>query len=268
MSRATVKPWLAVGAAALAAAVYLGSCGTPSAPQPRERTEAEQAPSAGARRAEPAGEPHDAGPDGPDGSAGGGEPSTEAVLARMRAARDCYRSPDCRIEGDDPRERYYRAGKAVAEGLRELQARHAAGEVGDAKLGAAAREFMAFDNPHAREAALDALSEVPPDPRNLEAIIEALDQHYAARLFEPALEEFQRYSGDEARERIDRFLQSNLRTGAHRSAETIARELTPFLGPDNVDDYEAIAAELDGDSRRAELIRRAIDEYRRRRSDG
>lgn len=265
-----MKRWLGIGVAAvlgLAAAVYVGSCGTRQAAPP--------APPAGSTSTTPAAEPkasaeaasNDDGDTHPT-TGQESEPAAEAVLEDMREARDCYRDPDCEIDADGPRQHWYEAGKAVAEGLRELRRRHRAGELSDARLAAAAREFMAFDNPHAQEAALEAMSEVPPDPRNLDAVLDALDQKHTPRLFEAALAQFRRYDGEKARERIDGFLQSNLRTGAHHAAETIARGLTPFLDPDNVDEFEAIADELPEDSRRAELIRGAIDEYRRRRPDG
>lgn len=267
-----MKRWLSIGLAgvlALAAAVYVGSCGTRRAPPPEPGAESASTTPA----AEPEASAETASPDDSDtGTATNkdknAEPPTEAVLESMREARDCYQDPDCNIDADDPRQHYYEAGKAVAEGLRELRARHRAGELSDAELAAAAREFMAFDNPHARSESLAAMSQVPPDPRNLDTIIDALDQKHTPRLFEAALHELRRYHGEKARERIEGFLQSNLRTGAHHAAETIARGLTPFLDPDNVDDFEAIADELPDESRRAELIRNAIDEYRRRRSDG
>jgi hypothetical protein len=191
-------------------------------------------------------------------------PTAETVLAQMREARDCYQDPNCHIDDAGPRDHYYRAGKAVAEGLRELRARHRAGALGDAKLAAAAREFIGFDNPHTQSEALAAFAQIAPSPGHLAAITKALDGSAAARLFEPALAEFERYDSPTARRRIEAFLQSNLRTGAHRSAQTIARNLIPFLTSDNVDTFAAIADELRAGSRRAELIRSAIDEFRRR----
>lgn len=274
-----MRVWLLLSAAVLVALtatlLYMTSC-TPRQPSgfephepaaERSPVEDDDAPT------EPALEPHEDDPAAPDAEAPDAEaPDTDtaaappaAILADMRDARDCYHDPEChRGDGNDPRGHYYQAGQAVAAGLHELRARHGAGEIVDAELARAAREFMAFDNPHARTEALAAFGEVPPDPRNLDAITDALDQHHAAQLFEPALEEFRRYDSDEAHRRIDAFLQSNLRTGAHRSAETIARGLTPFLRTDNLDEFAAIADELRSDSRRAQLIRDAIKAYHRR----
>lgn len=267
-----MRIWLtlgAVGLAAIAAAlVYIAAC-TPqqSAPPGSEYEAAETTPSETETDSERATQP----PDTADTQATAAEPdaTAEAVIADMRSARDCYLDPDChRGDADDPRGHYYLAGREVADGLDELRARYRDGELGADGLAAVAREFLEFDNPHAQGAALAALGEVPPEPRNLEAITEALDQHHAVQLFEPALAELQRYDDEAAQERIDDFLQSNLRTGAHHAAETIARELTPFLRDDNVAEFAAIADDLRADSRRAQLIRSAIDEYQQERSDG
>lgn len=279
-----MRRWLVAGGVVLvvlATALYVGSCGTrqPIGPDSGDAGAGQDAPAEQTTATAPATEDEagDAAPtDAKTPDASTVDPlapgtldrtaDTAALLAAMRDARDCYQASDCKVDAEGPRDPYYRAGQVVAEGLAELRARHRAGALGDDDLAAAAREFMAFDNPHARAEALAALGQVPPDPRNLDRILEALDGHYAARLFEPALEEFQRYASDAARQRIEAFLASNLRTGAHRSAEAIARNLGSFLRPDNVDDFRAIAEALPDDSRRARLIRDALDEYRRRRS--
>ncbi len=64
----------------------------------------------------------------------------------------------------------------------------------------------------------------------------------------------QHYAAAGHRDEVDAFLQSNLRSGAHFPARTIARELEPFLTPDNVARYRELAKALPRDSRRAALM--------------
>lgn len=191
------------------------------------------------------------------------------ILAGMRDAWECYASSSCRLGADnDPRAEYFEADRRIAVGMRTLTARYRAGQIGQAELSAAALEVLEYDGGRARAAAIGALGQLPPTPEHLNALFRALDQHHDEKLFEIALDEFERYAEAGYGAEVDAFLQSNLLTGAAFPARTIARELGRFLTPANEAAYRQVAEQLPPGSRRAELARQALDAYGQPRSGG
>jgi len=187
------------------------------------------------------------------------------ILAEMRRAWDCYQSPDCRLgEDQDPKAEYFEAGGRIAAGMRSLIEQHEMHRIGDAELARAAYQVLTYDSGRARAAAIEALRRLPPADEHLEALTKALDQHHDEKLFELAMPELKRYAEQGHRAEVDAFLQSNLRTGAHFPARTIARELEPFLTPDNIDTYRKLARELPPESRRTKLLQKTLESYRKR----
>lgn len=190
------------------------------------------------------------------------DPQAHEVLAEMREVWECYTAADCSLgEESDPRAEYFEADRRLAAGMRTLIAQHRANRISDPELADAAHEVLQYESGRARAAAIEALGELPPAEEHLDALVTTLDQHHDEKLFELALPELQRYAEQGRREQVDAFLQSNLRAGAHFPARTIARELGPFLTPENVADYRALASELPQDSRRTELLRETLDAY-------
>jgi hypothetical protein len=198
----------------------------------------------------------------------GSEPETAGheILAEMRRAWECYEAPGCVLgEERDPRAEYFEAGERVAQGMRALTEQHRAHRISDVELADAAHEVLGYESGRARAAAIEALGELPPSAVHLDALIDTLDRHHDERLFELALAELERYVDRGHRAEIDEFLQSNLRFGAHFPARTIARELGPFLSPENVVEYRRLAEELPAQDRRAELLKETLEAYERAR---
>ena len=184
------------------------------------------------------------------------------ILAEMRDVWECYKVADCTLgEDTDPRAEYFEAGERLAAGMRMIIEQHRAHRIGDFELAEAAHEALQYDSGPVRAAAIEALGELPPADEHLGALVTALDQHHDEKLFEIALPELQRYAESGRREAVDAFLQSNLRSGAHFAARTIARELGPFLTPENVTSYRDLVEELPEDSRRAALLMETLSEF-------
>lgn len=199
--------------------------------------------------------------DSPDAAEAGDGPAHE-ILAEMRETWACYEAADCTLgEDTDPRAEYFEADKRLGAGMQSLIDQHRAHRIGDAELADAAHEVLGYDSGRARAAAIEALGELPPADEHLEALVTTLDQHHDEKLFEIALPELQRYAEQGRREDVDTFLQSNLRSGAHFAARTIARELEPFLTPENVDEYRKLAEDLPEDDRRTALLRESLNAY-------
>jgi hypothetical protein len=267
--RRVVLP-LAGAALALAVVAYLGW-------QPSERAGFE--PPASDRPAEPAGGTRTteapAPPTAREPPATAEQPSGERlqarepvdaqpheILAAMRNTWECYVAADCSVgEEGDPRAEYFAADRQLAAGMRTLIEQHRAGHIGDVELAAAAREALGYDSGRARAAAIEALDALPPADEHLDTLIGTLDQHHDEKLFELALPQLRRYAESGHRETVDAFLQSNLRSGAHFPARTIARELGPFLTAENIASYRALADDLPEESRHAELLRQTLRAY-------
>lgn len=184
------------------------------------------------------------------------------IRADMRRAWDCYESPHCRLgEDQDPRAEYFEAGERIATGMRALIQQHRAHRISDVELAEAAHQVLAYDSGRARAVAIQALRQLPPTHEHLDALIHALDQHHDEKLFELAMPEFKRYAEQGYGAEVDAFLQSNLRSGAHFPARTIARELGPFLTADNIEAYQELARDLPPDSPRAKLLQKTLETY-------
>ncbi len=266
-----------LAAAVLAVLIYAGwhLSGTGEAEQEPPAAGADSAPAGPASvKARPPAEPEDGGagaeplprkdPDLPaaDDAPAAPDAETAAILLEMRETRDCFLAPDCTVgANEDPRAEYFEAGDRIAAGVRSLIERHRAGAMDSAVLADIVDEFMEVESGRTRAAAIEAMGELPPAEARLETLLTTLDQHHDEKLFELALAEFQRYSEPERRARVDAFLQSNLRHGAHNPARAIARNLGPFLDDGNIAAYREIADELPADSRRAELLRESLDAY-------
>lgn len=229
----------------------------PAAPATREtrpdRDAAGDSPAPGEARPAPGESPRDGQPP---------VPQAHEILAEMRELWECYAAADCSVgEDTDPRAEYFATGERLADGMRTLVEQHRRHDIGDAELAAAAHEVLQYDSGPARAAAIEALGELPPADEHLNALVTVLDQHHDEKLFVLALPELQRYAEGGRRAEVDAFLQSNLRSGAHFPARTIARELGPFLIPENVAGYRALLEALPADSRRARLLRETLREY-------
>ncbi|QKT03581.1 hypothetical protein HUS23_07040 [Ectothiorhodospiraceae bacterium 2226] len=184
------------------------------------------------------------------------------VLAHMRAVWECYANADCTLGADtDPRAEYFEAGERLAAAMRALNEQHRDHRISDPELAAAALEVLAYDSGPARAEAIQALRALPPSDAHLDALLTTLDQHHDEKLFELALPDLQRYAEQGRRDEVDEFLQSNLRRGAQFPARTIARQLGPFLTPENIAEYRALAEELPEDSRHRALLMETLAEY-------
>lgn len=260
---------LLVAALALLVLVYLGwqeseDAATGPGALTEETSPSPPAPTQGAADDNPP-EPATGTPPSEDLSGAGEtptDPQTHEVLAEMREVWECYTAADCSLgQESDPRAEYFEADRRLAAGMRTLIAQHRANRISDPELADAVHVALQYESGRARAAAIEALGELPPAEEHLDALVATLDQHHDEKLFELALPELQRYAEQGRHEQVDAFLQSNLRAGAHFPARTIARELGPFLTPQNVADYRKLAAELPQDSRRAELLRETLDAY-------
>lgn len=191
--------------------------------------------------------------------------SPQAELTRLEA---CSRTSSCGFKETDPRNAELETGRRIAAELRRLAESVTPGAATNAAAGEFARRYVEHPDGHVQEAALQIMSRMEPDPRNLDVTLRALKSTHDAGIFQQAMQEFQRYPDAAARRQIDEVLMTTLKTGGHYAGQQVAMDLLPLLSPANVARYQAVLAELPADSGKAKYLSRTLEEYQRRQSGG
>lgn len=189
--------------------------------------------------------------------------------ARLLGFRECLQTQACEYPQHDPRSYEFAVHREWKELLKSLRAQLGRDPAFDREVGDLARESMLASDGHVQEEALRLMAALPPDPRNLEAVVRGLEINDADPLIlRQAGEEMKRHLGGEAEERIHAYLEKTLRSGAHFTAEQAGILVRDLLRASSVERYRRVLREIPSGTTKARHLRAALSEYDARVSGG
>ncbi len=194
--------------------------------------------------------------------------SSEDNLSQLRFLNSCYNDNDCGYQNQDPRQVDYQIGQEIKDELHNLMAMWKNSEITATELEQAALDSLNNPDGHVQQAALDLLAQLPPSAANFDAIIEITEDNYDAMIVEQLMDELYRYMPQGYGAEIDQTFTNLIITGAPYASQTAAQNIVPFLNPNNIDTYKDTLSKIPADSKKAKLLKGAIEEFELQQSGG
>ena len=183
----------------------------------------------------------------------------EAILQSINRLLTCHKTQSCPVDNSDPRASEFLRRDKIVQAAQKLL-----GYSGD-DVAAMARRLLAYEDGYVQEMALNLLDSMDLDTRNVDAMLDALEKSYDAKIVKQIMHQLQRYSVDN---RFEVVFESLLTHGSIYAANTVARELLPFIQEDNIESYKAILHKLDANTKKAQLLKATLFEYEMQHSGG
>ncbi len=192
----------------------------------------------------------------------------EDNLSQLRFLNSCYNDNDCGYQNQDPRQVDYQIGQEIKDELHNLMAMWKNSEITATELEQAALDSLNNPDGHVQQAALDLLAQLPPSAANFDAIIEITEDNYDAMIVEQLMDELYRYMPQGYGAEIDQTFTNLIITGAPYASQTAAQNIVPFLNPNNIDTYKDTLSKIPAGSKKAKLLKGAIEEFELQQSGG
>lgn len=192
----------------------------------------------------------------------------EDGLAQLRFLNSCYNAADCGYQDQDPRQVDYQIGQEISGELHDLMARWKNSEITETELEQAALDSLKNPDGHVQQAALDLLAQLPPSAEHFEAIIEITADNYDAMIVEQVMDELYRYMPQGYGAQIDQTFTKLITNGAPYASQTAAQNILPFLNPENISTYKDTLNSLPANTKKAKLLKGAIEEFELQQSGG
>lgn len=185
-------------------------------------------------------------------------PESEPLLVEVKP---CELTQDCVITDNDPRAQAFADAAKVQAQLDAILLKQRQAPTDNPQLAKIARQFFAYPDGQVQEMALDLMATVSPEPENVEVVVRVLEHSHDARLFQVAMQEFQRYPAEEEQEKIRTLLVSTLESGGFFAAQEVARSLLPLLNPNNIQWYQEALSRLPANTAKANVLKNVLQEF-------
>ncbi len=196
------------------------------------------------------------------------EKEQEDSLAQLRFLNSCYNDTDCGYQNQDPRQIDYQIGQEISGELHNLMAQWKNSEITETELQQAALDSLNNPDGHVQQAALDLLAQLPPTAAHFDAIISITEDNYDAMIVEQVMDELYRYMPQGYGAEIDQTFTNLIITGAPYASQAAAQNILPFLNPNNISTYKNTLSKIPANSKKAKLLKGAIEEFELQQSGG
>jgi DNA-binding phage protein len=183
-------------------------------------------------------------------------------IQRLRA---CYEG-ECGYARTYPRDYDFAVGRDLKKALFGLQDLVEREGVVNEEIARLARENLANEDGHVKEAALHLLATQAPSPENLQSILRDVLQENDAALIAHAMLELQRYKSPIDLTSIREALAQAMLTGAPFVSEAVSKSIVSFIDNESYPYFFEIATQISPGSVVKTNLQFSLMEFRRRNS--
>ena len=191
-------------------------------------------------------------------------PKAAEELARLKT---CY-DVDCGYSRRYPMDYEYAVGRDIKKVLSSFAMQVANDGLKSGAIAAIAREFLANDDGHVKEAALHLMATQSASEENLQALLEHVVAGIDATLIEHAMLELRRYSREDHLKMIHVALADAMVTGTPFVSEAVSQNIGLFINHDSLAFFRALTRQISPDSRVSDHLRASLEDFSKRQSGG
>mgnify|MGYP001548217801 CR=1 FL=1 len=195
--------------------------------------------------------------------------SYAGLFGRLEKLKSCSKGlTDCDLPQTDPRSAELELGQRIAKTIDVMTLLSQSSSEDNEQYHQIAQEYVKHHDGHVQESALELMATLNPNPDNVKALIEGLNNTHDAKIYNMSLIEFSRHTDPQLKSEIDTLLVNTLTTGGHFASQEVAKNILPLLNDDNIEKYRQVLEQIQPTSDKAKSLKANIEEYDLQQSGG
>ena len=178
----------------------------------------------------------------------------------LRKLSHCLEDMSCPFPNTDLSEMELMLDRELAEKIKAIHVNAGIAESSLEVLMDIAESFIFYKGIYTKEAALSLFSQLPPDERNIETIIEGIKDSESPEIFQKAIVEFARYEGEVNQKKVFNFLSELIKRGPFLVSSRLPKYLSPVLNSETIQMYETILDHIPRNQERYKQLYLVIEE--------
>lgn len=186
------------------------------------------------------------------------------AATELKSLMGCYYSESCDFPNNDPRQYKLEVGQKIKSKLHQAHLRiQRQQEPKPENWATLSAQALTIEDGHVKQAALEVLSNLEPNPEAFEKILKEVLGYHDASLIPLAMAELQKYEGTGQKQKIYATLAQVLQTGSLMVRKEVINHLDPWLNKKSLPYFETALKNLNPDSNIHSSLYKMIKEYQR-----